>query len=73
MTIKKIEYLKKCQIVCREIEQAKNCLNYLKQLGFYVEAEEENKFNIVFWGNNSKQFITCDVIKRNLPIEFYNK
>ena len=74
MTIKNIEDLKKCQIVCRNQDQVKDCLNYLKQLGFSIEAtEEEYRSNIVFWENYNQKFITADFIRNNLSIEFYNK
>lgn len=69
------EDLKKIQIVCRNQEQVKNCLNYLKQLGFDVEDEdfgkEYNGWNIVYW--EKYQFIFSAVLDKNLKIEFYNK
>ena len=37
--IKNIDNLKKCQIICKNQEQVKNCLNYLEQLGFRVEKK----------------------------------
>jgi hypothetical protein len=73
--IKNIEDLKNIQIVCRNQNQVKDCLNYLKQLGFVVEDFTEycNGCNIIFWGDSSKKFIISNMLKRNLPIEFYNK
>ena len=47
--IKNIEELKKIQIVCRNQEQVKDCLNYLKQLGFRVE-KNITKVLILFFG-----------------------
>lgn len=75
MTIKNINDLKKIQIVCRNQEQVKNCLNYLKQLGFDVEDFTGycDGCNIIFWGYRSKNFFFSNMLKRNLPIEFYNK
>lgn len=71
----KKEDLKKCQIVCRNQNQVKDCLDYLKQLGFDVEdfAEYCDGCNIIFYGDSSKKFIISNMLKRNLPIEFYNK
>jgi hypothetical protein len=73
--IKNIEDLKKIQIVCRNQNQVKDCLNYLKQLGFDVEDFTEycDGCNIIFWGDSSKKFIISNMLKINLPIEFYNK
>ena len=47
--IKNIEDLKNIQIVCRNQEQVKNCLNYLEQLGFGVE-KNIIKVGILFFG-----------------------
>jgi hypothetical protein len=73
--IKNINDLKKCQMVCREREDTKNCLNYLKQLGFDVEdfTDYYDGFNIVFWGKNSEKFVFSDILSENLQIQFYNK
>ena len=73
--IKKIEELKNIQIVCRNQEQVKNCLNYLEQLGFDVEdfADYHDGYNIVFWGEYSEKILFSDILKKNLVIEFYNK
>ena len=73
--IKNIEELKNIQIVCRNQEQVKNCLNYLKQLGFDVEdfTEYHDGCNIVLWGEHSKKFVFSDILKGKITIEFYNK
>ena len=73
--IKNIEDFTNVQIVCRNQNQVKDCLNYLKQLGFDVEDFTEycDGCNIIFWGDSNKKFIISNMLKRNLPIEFYNK
>lgn len=73
--IKNIEELKNIQIVCRNQNQVKNCLNYLEQLGFDVEdfTSYYDCCNIVFWGKCSKKFVFSDILGENLSIEFYNK
>ena len=73
--IKNIEDLKNIQIVCRNQEQVKDCLNYLKQLGFDIEdfTEYYDGCNIVFWGYRSEEFLFNDRFKDDLLIEFYNK
>lgn len=73
--IKNIEDLKKIQIVCRNQEQVKDCLDYLKQLGFDVEdfTDYYDGCNIVFWGKYSEKFVFSDILSRNFIIEFYNK
>ena len=71
--IKNIEKLKNIQIVCRNQEQVKNCLNYLEQLGFDVEdfTKYYDGWNIVYWEKN--HFIFSAVLNRILSIDFYNK
>ena len=71
--IKNIEYLKNIQIVCRNQEQVKNCLNYLEQLGFDVEDFTGNYEggNIVYW--EKYHFIYSAILDSSLTIEFYNK
>lgn len=74
--IKNIEDLKKCQIVCREKEQVKNCLNYLEQLVLDIDdfsAYYYDGYNIIFWEERDKRFIISNKLKENLKIEFYNK
>ena len=73
--IKNIEDLKNIQIVCRNQEQVKDCLNYLKQLGFDIEdfTEYYDECHIVFWGYRSKKFLFNDRFKSDLSIDFYNK
>lgn len=71
--IKNIEDLKNIQIVCRNQEQVKDCLNYLKQLGFRVEKKYYKSFNIIFWGSLYQGFIIFNALNENLKIEFYNK
>lgn len=73
--IKNIEDLKNIQIVCRNKEQVKDCLNYFKQLGFDVEdfTEYYDECHIVFWGYRNEEFLFNDRFKSDLSIEFYNK
>ena len=73
--IKNIEELKNIQIVCRNQEQVKNCLNYLEQLGFDVEdfTDYYDGCNIVLWGEHSEKFVFSDILKGKITIEFYNK
>ena len=73
--IKNIEDLKNIQIVCRNQEQVKDCLNYLKQLGFDVEdfTDYYDGCNIVLWGEHSEKFVFSDILKGKTTIEFYNK
>lgn len=74
--IKNIEELKNIQIVCRNREQVKNCLNYLEQLGFDIDdfsAYYYDGYNIIFWEERNKRFIISNKLKENLKIEFYNK
>ena len=74
--IKNIEEFKNIQIVCRNREQVKNCLNYLEQLGFDIDdfsAYYYDGYNIIFWEERDKRFIISNKLKENLKIEFYNK
>lgn len=73
--IKNIEELKNIQIVCRNQEQVKNCLNYLEQLGFDVESFTKyyNARNIVFWSDIGKNFVISNMLQINSTTEFYNK
>ena len=73
--IKNIDNLKKCQIICKNQEQVKNCLNYLEQLGFDVEdfTDYYDGCNIVLWGEHSEKFVFSDILKGKITIEFYNK
>lgn len=71
--IKKIEDLKNIQIVCRNQEQVKDCLNYLEQLGFRVEKKYYKGWNIIFWGSLHEGFLAYNTLNENQKIEFYNK
>ena len=73
--IKNIDNLKKCQIICKNQEQVKNCLNYLERLGFDVEdfTDYYDGCNIIFWRECSEKFVFSDILKGNSKIEFYNK
>ena len=73
--IKNIEELKNIQIVCRNQEQVKNCLNYLEQLGFDIEdfTDYYDGCNIVLWREHSGNFVFSDILKGKIPIDFYNK
>ena len=74
--IKNIEELKNIQIVCKNQEQVKNCLNYLEQLGFDIDdfsAYYYDGYNIIFWEERDERFIISNKLKENLKIEFYNK
>lgn len=74
--IKNIEELKNIQIVCKNREQIKNCLNYLEQLGFDIDdfsAYYYDGYNIIFWEERDERFIISNKLKENLKIEFYNK
>lgn len=71
--IKNINDLKNIQIVCRNQNQVKDCLNYLKQLGFNVSYLRFNYHCIIFYEINFCSFCATDTIHSDLPIEFYNK
>ena len=71
--IKNIDNLKKCQIICKNQEQVKNCLNYLEQLGFRVEKKYYKGWNIIFWGSLYEGFLAYNTLDENQKIEFYNK
>ena len=71
--IKNIEDLKNIQIVCRNQEQVKNCLNYLEQLGFSVKKKYYKGWNIIFWGSLNEGFLAYNTLNENQKIEFYNK
>lgn len=73
MKIKNKEDLKKCQIVCREREDTKSCLNMLEELGFNIEKEYYKTWNIIFWGSLAEGFIIHNTLRENLKTEFYNK
>jgi len=71
--IKNIEELKNIQIVCRNQEQVKNCLNMLEKLGFMVEKKYYKSWNIIFWGSLHEGFFAYNTLNENQKIEFYNK
>lgn len=72
--IKNIEDLKNIQIVCRNQEQVKNCLSFLKKLGFKVEFLQEEDYLVIYFDtdcgcvNFSSRNFVCEGL-----IEFYNK
>ena len=70
--IKNIEELKNIQIVCRNQEQVKNCLNYLKQLGFDVDYYDCENYLIVFYDTSFDGFLTSYELEKKF-IKFYNK
>ena len=71
--IKNIDNLKKCQIICKNQEQVKNCLNYLEQLGFRVEKKYYKGWNIIFLGSLHEGFLAYNTLNENQKIDFYNK
>lgn len=71
--IKNIEDLKNIQIVCRNQEQVKDCLDYLEQLGFNVFHFRFDYCCIIFYENNLYSFCVSDTIHSDLIIEYYNK
>ena len=73
MIIKNIDDLKKVQIVCRNQEQVKDCLNYLEQLEFKISYLRFNYHCIIFYEINLCSFCATDTIHSDLLIEFYNK
>lgn len=70
--IKNIKNLKNIQIVCKNQEQVKDCLNYLKQLGFDVDCYDCENYLIVLYDTSFDGFITSYELEKKY-IEFYNK
>lgn len=70
--IKNIEDLKKIQIVCKNQEQVKNCLNYIKQLGLDVDYYDCENYLIVFYDTSFDGFLTSYELEKKY-VEFYNK
>ena len=72
--IKNIKNLKNIQIVCKNQEQVKDCLNYLEQLGFKVEFWRDYGYLIISFDNEfgSNSFSSKKYIDEGI-IEFYNK
>ena len=72
--IKNIEDLKNIQIVCRNQEQVKNCLNHLGQLGFKVSYYgREGFFFIIRYNDELSGFSNYGTLAGDKYIEFYNK
>lgn len=70
--IKNIKDLKKIQIVCRNQNQVKDCLKYLKQLGFDVNYYDCENYLIVLYDTSFDGFLTSYELEKKY-IEFYNK
>lgn len=70
--IKNMEDLKNIQIVCRNQKQVKNCLNYLKQLGFDVDYYDCENCLTVLYDTSFDGFLTSYELEEKY-VEFYNK
>lgn len=70
--IKNINDLKKCQIICRNQKQVKDCLNYLRQLGFDTDCYDSENYLIILYDTSLDGFLTSYELEKKY-IEFYNK
>ena len=70
----KKEDLKKCQIVCRNQNQVKDCFNYLEQLGFKISYDNERNFRLIIcYSDGLSAFTNYCTIASDKYVEFYDK